>query len=116
MDAASLTAQQVADRYGVAEKTVRRWIESGRLAAEKRGRAFAISPLDAESAFRATRAGRLAGREAALEERLREAESEALLLKGRYLELQDRVQRLEQELEAERSRRLRLELRLGQAA
>ena len=113
---APLSAQQVADRYGVAEKTVRRWIESGRLPAEKRGRAFAISPLDAEAAFRTTRSGRTAGREALLEERLREAESEALLMKGRYLELQDRAQRLERELEAERSRRLRLELRLEQAA
>jgi excisionase family DNA binding protein len=112
----TLSAQQVADRYGVAEKTVRRWIESGRLPAEKLGRAFAIDPADAENAFRGTRSGRLAGREALLEERLREAESEALLLRGRYLELQERTERLERELDAERSRRLRLELRLEQAA
>jgi excisionase family DNA binding protein len=42
-----LNAQEVAERLGVAEKTVRRWIEAKKLPAEKRGRAFAIRLEDA---------------------------------------------------------------------
>jgi excisionase family DNA binding protein len=53
-----LSARQVADRYGIAERTVRRWIASGVLVAEKSRGQFLINPDDAERVYRESRVGR----------------------------------------------------------
>jgi excisionase family DNA binding protein len=52
------TARQVASELGVAERTVRRWIASGDLAAEKKGGAFLIDLDAARETFKRSRAGR----------------------------------------------------------
>jgi excisionase family DNA binding protein len=41
-----LSAKQAARYCGVSTKTVLRWIEAGRLKADKRGRAYHIAPDD----------------------------------------------------------------------
>jgi excisionase family DNA binding protein len=43
---AHMSAREAAARCGVDERTVRRWIASGRLAADKRGGVFWIAPRD----------------------------------------------------------------------
>jgi excisionase family DNA binding protein len=39
-----MSAEEAAHRCGVSPKTVRRWVRSGRLKADKRGRSFRIDP------------------------------------------------------------------------
>lgn len=115
-----LSAQQVADRLGVAEKTVRRWIESGKLSADRQGGAFGIRIEDAEEVFVRSPVGRAARRvneqNDDLAGRLRAAESALDELRGRYRETQERLVRLEAELAEERRRSARLELQLELAA
>src|SRR5262245_37501571 len=93
-----LSAQQVADRLGVAGKTVLRWIERGGLVAERRGHAFSIRFADAERVFRQSSSGRVADRGSDAERRAALAEADLLELRGRYQELRDVVDRLEREL------------------
>lgn len=108
---ARMSAQQVADRLGVAEKTVRRWIESGKLDAARHGKTFAIDLAAAEAVFAQSRSGRGAGRQSEAEIRAAGAETALLELKGRYAELREQVVRLERELSNERRRVAALEAR-----
>lgn len=50
------TAREVADALGVVERTVRRWIEAGRLPAVKENGVFRIRMEDARSTFESSRA------------------------------------------------------------
>ena len=108
---ARLSAQQVADRLGVAEKTVRRWIESGKLDAVRHGKTFAIDLTAAEAVFAQSRSGRGAGRQSETELRAAGAEAALLELQGRYAELREQVIRLEHELAIERRRAAAFEVR-----
>jgi len=108
---APMSAQQVADRLGVAEKTVRRWIESGKLEAARHGKTFAIDLAAAEAVFAQSRSGRGAGRQSETELRAAGAEAALLELQGRYAELREQVIRLEHELAIERRRAAAFEVR-----
>lgn len=101
---ALMSAQQVADQLGVAEKTVRRWIESGKLGATRQGKTFAIDLAEAEALFASSPSGRGAARQLEAEIRAAGAETALLELKGRYAELREHVVRLERELSLERRR------------
>lgn len=100
-----LTARQVAEELGVVERTVRRWIGGGELAAEKRGGAFLIDLEDARKVLRRSRAGRSLDRSTELAE-----------LRGRYLEVCARLQQVEQALVEERRRAARFEALLDPRA
>jgi len=106
------SAQEVADRLGVAEKTVRRWIESGRLRADRVGHRFAVDMRDAELVYAESRSGRVGGRGAEAESEARRLENELAVMRGRYAELQELVERLEAALGEERRRTALLEARL----
>lgn len=56
------SARETAERLGVTERTVRRWIASGDLAAEKEGGIFHVRPWDADAVFARSRAGAAASR------------------------------------------------------
>ena len=109
-----LSAQQVADRLSVAEKTVRRWIERGDLHAEKHGHAYAINLAEAEAVFANTLAGKAAARASASmshrDRELVELRQEVAELRGRYLEAHESLELLRRELVAEQRARIRLEL------
>lgn len=51
------TAREVAESLGVVERTVRRWITDGRLAAEKQHGVYRIRMDDASEVFASSRAG-----------------------------------------------------------
>jgi excisionase family DNA binding protein len=93
----SVTAREAADELGVAERTVRRWIAAGELPAEKHGGAFMIDIEQAREAHRHSRAGRGIDRTTEFAE-----------LRGRYLEVSERLAAAERELAAERVRSARL--------
>lgn len=57
-----LTAREAADRAGVNERTIRRAIGRGDLAASKHGGAFQIAPLDLDQYLRRRRRFRASGR------------------------------------------------------
>lgn len=111
-----MNAQQLASHLGVAERTVRRWIERRELPAERRGRKFAIRPEDGERVRLGRFGARIADERATLADSAAAKDAELAELRGRYLELQDRVARIEEELEAERRRAIRLELECDAAA
>jgi excisionase family DNA binding protein len=94
----AVTAKEAADELGVVERTVRRWIGSGELPAEKHGGAFVIDLDAAREVHRHSRAGRAIGRSTELAE-----------LRGRYIELKARLAHVEEELAHERRRAARLE-------
>ena len=73
------TARETADALGVVERTVRRWIEDGKLSAEKVGGAFRIRLEDAQRVYSESRSGYSVGR-ASAEQRVQwlEAENERL--------------------------------------
>jgi excisionase family DNA binding protein len=111
LDSAALTtlsAQQVAERVGVAERTVRRWIANGTLPAKKTGRSFEIRIEDVERVAAPSIRRRVAVR---AEEQERDYEVRGLkaqmeLLKQMYAEsqrslseAQTRIARLEYERE-----------------
>lgn len=52
------TARETAETLGVSERTVRRWIEAGRLSAEKEGGEFRIDIGDARVTLAGSRSGR----------------------------------------------------------
>lgn len=56
------TAREIGEALGVAERTVRRWITSGRLNAEKDQGAFRINLDEARRVFNDSRGGYSAGR------------------------------------------------------
>ena len=103
----TMSAQEVAQHFGIAERTVRRWISSGQLPAEKIGRAFAIRYEDAANLVN-TAMGRRAS--ARLDDK--ERELAYAQLEGRCAELRAAVNRLEQALSEEQRRATRLELEL----
>ena len=109
-----LSAQQVADQLGVAEKTVRRWIERGRLTADRDGHAFRIRLEDAVAVYERTFAGRAAMRVSeAVSDRDRELESlkrEVAELGGRYQEAKERLAVVEAERDEARRLLMRMEL------
>src|SRR5579862_4352060 len=98
-----VNAQALAVHLGVTERTVRRWIKNGDLAAEKHGRSYLIRREDGERMRLAGFAG-LVDERAALEARLAERERELAVLEGRYAELQQRNAHLEDVLHEERRR------------
>jgi excisionase family DNA binding protein len=109
-DVEYMNAQALATHLGVTERTVRRWIERGELPAERRGRAFAIRREDGERIRLGAFGSRVADARALLEDGSAAKDRDLAELRGRYLELQERVERLEQELDAERRRVIRLEM------
>ena len=122
-----LSAQAVAEELGVTERTVRRWIETGRLRAEKRGRSFQIRLEDANalapaptSGARARESSRLLDAQVEELEQLRHevqaAREEAARFRGRYEEATERARHLEAALDFERRRALRLELQVDGVA
>ncbi len=110
-----MNAQALATHLGVTERTVRRWIERGELPAEKRGRSFAIRREEGERLKLGTLGTRVAEDRSHLEGLAAERDRQLAELRGRYQELQERAARLEQDLDAERRRSVRLELELERA-
>lgn len=109
-DTEYMSAQALATHLGVTERTVRRWIERGDLHAEKRGRVFAIRREDGERILLGEFGSRVADARTQLEDGSAAKDRELAELRGRYLELQERAERLEEELAAERRRVIRLEM------
>ncbi len=107
-----VSAESLAAQLGVSEQTVRRWIERGDLPAEKHGRTFMVSREDAEQLWLRAAEKPAQQERPEVDERIARYERDLLELRGRYLELQERVIRLEQELDSERRRSIRLELEL----
>jgi excisionase family DNA binding protein len=106
------SAQEIADRLGVAEKTVRRWIDRGLLPAQRQGHAFAIRMEDAERVFAASPSSRAAGRGLEVESHVKRVEAELAELRGRYAETREQIARLERALSDERRRAAVLEVQL----
>jgi excisionase family DNA binding protein len=104
-----MNAQALATHLGVTERTVRRWIERGELDAEKRGRSFVIRREDGER-VKLGGLGRVLDNHSALEDLLAARDRELAKLQGRYDELSEYAARLEQQLDAERRRAIRLEV------
>jgi excisionase family DNA binding protein len=105
-----MSAQECALYLGVAERTVRRWIARGDLPAEKRGRSFVIRLADAVSLKPATAAARNVREIAYARLAASARERELIELRGRYLELKERAERLERELDLAKARAHKLEL------
>lgn len=105
----TMSAQDVATHLGVAERTVRRWIAGGDLAAEKQGGQFAIRLEDVEALDRI--GGRIRRERQQVEDTAARDRAYAEL-NGRYLELKERVRDLELELAEERKRAARVEAEL----
>jgi excisionase family DNA binding protein len=106
-----MSAQGLATHLGVTERTVRRWIERGKLTGEKRGRAFLIRREDGER-MRLGGLGQVVDDRAQFERLLAERDRELAVLEGRHAELQDRNRNLEAVLHEERRRAALLEARL----
>jgi excisionase family DNA binding protein len=107
-----MNAQALAAHLGVTERTVRRWIERGELPAEKRGRSFAIRREDGERMRLGVFGTRVADERSRLEEVAAARDREVSELLGRYKEVQERLEHVERELDAERRKSIRLELEL----
>src|SRR3954447_25800284 len=88
-----LNAQALATYLGVAERTVRRWIERGELHAERRGRSFVIRREDGERMMLGAFAARVVDDRSHLEDLAAAKDRELAELRGRYLELQERLVR-----------------------
>jgi excisionase family DNA binding protein len=106
-----MNAQALATHLGVTERTVRRWIERGELAADKRGRSFVIRREDGER-LRLGGLGQVIDDRASLTGVLADRDRELAVLEGRYAELQERNRSLEDVLHHERRRAALLEARL----
>jgi excisionase family DNA binding protein len=107
-----MNAQALATHLGVAERTVRRWIERGALNAERRGRAFLIRREDGERLALGEFGARIVDDRNQLESDAAGRDLELAELRGRYLEVQERLARIERELEDERRRSIRLQVQL----
>ena len=99
-----MSAQEIAARIGVTERTVRRWIKSGDLSAARRGRSFEIDLEDARALAPASTNGHK--RSSELAKTLAQRERELAILEGRYLELSERYSELREELQRERGVKL----------
>jgi excisionase family DNA binding protein len=106
-----MNAQALAVHVGVTERTVRRWIKSGELSAQKRGRSYVIRRDEGER-FRLGGLGQVVDDRMALEGELAKREHELAVLEGRYAELQERNRQLEDVLHEERRRAALAEARL----
>ena len=106
-----MNAQGLATHLGVTERTVRRWIASGALVAQRRGRAYAIRREDGERVRDALVVGTQSDR-AQLEQQKMNLELELAELRGRYRELQALAVRFESEKEEALRRALRAEAQL----
>jgi excisionase family DNA binding protein len=93
-----VSAREAAQTLGLSERTVRRWISSGALPADRVGRSFAIEVETAREVSQQSSRGKS----------LREG-AELAELRGRYLEALRQIERLEQALTAERRRVWELE-------
>ena len=118
-----LSAQAVADELGVAERTVRRWIRSGRLTAEKRASSYVISLQEARQIHAQAPLGRSDRSRIRQDRELMELRAahesqtgELMELRGRYREVAERLARIEAELIEERRARTRLEVLLEKRA
>jgi excisionase family DNA binding protein len=114
-DSEYMNAQALAVHLGVAERTVRRWIKSGELHAEKNGSSYLIRREDGER----LRLGKLANvvdDRSHLVELLAERDRAIANLSGKYEEAQGRVVRFEEELHAEQRRAALAEARLELAS
>ena len=106
-----MSAQALATHLGVTERTVRRWIERGKLTGEKRGRSFVIRREDGER-LRLGGLGQVVDERSSLAQVVAERERELAVLEGRYAELRERNRNLEEMLNEERRRAALLEARL----
>jgi excisionase family DNA binding protein len=106
-----MNAQTLATYLGVTERTVRRWIERRELAAEKRGRSYVIRREDGER-MRLGGLGQVIDDRSALESGLAERDQALAVLQGRYAELRERNQYLEDVLQEERRRVAMLEAQM----
>jgi excisionase family DNA binding protein len=106
-----LSAQEVAARIGVTERTVRRWIKQGDLPATRRGRSYEIDLGAARSLAPSSSNGHRRSTE--LVAALARRDRDYALLEGRYLELKDHHAAAQRELQEERMRRIELETRAG---
>jgi excisionase family DNA binding protein len=106
-----MNAQALAVYLGVTERTVRRWIKGGDLPAEKHGRSYRIRREDGER-MRLGGLGQVVDERSTLAQLVAEREHELAVLQGRYTELQEQNQRLEDVLHQERRRAALLDARL----
>jgi len=104
-DQMPLTLQQAVGRSGKSEKTLRRWIASGRLVAHKVGEKAAdpylIKPADLDAAM-----GSETAREWQLEDQIYRLDSRVVMLEAAVEELQDLVEsqtQIIEELQRQRS-------------
>jgi excisionase family DNA binding protein len=97
-----VNAREAAEILGVAERSVRRWISTGRLPAVKEGRSFVIKLDEARSVH-----GQAAG------VAVTRTRDELMQLRGRYAEIRERLRAVEADLAEERRRVGRLEAQLG---
>jgi excisionase family DNA binding protein len=105
-----LSAHEIANRIGVTDRTVRRWIKSGELPAVRSGRAYEINLDDARKLAPSSSSGHR--RSSELQTQLAERDRERALLEGRYLELKEHCRAVEQKLAIEQEKRIELEARL----
>jgi excisionase family DNA binding protein len=108
-----LSAQEIAARIGVTDRTVRRWIKSGELSAKRTGRAYEIDLEEARSLAPLSSTGHR--RSSELAAALSKQERDYALLEGRYIELKEQYDKLERTLVTEREKRVELETRLALA-
>lgn len=80
--AALFTAQEVSERLGVSERTVRRWIKSGRLEAQKVGRGYRIDLEAARACVGQVTAGGVAAELESLRGEVTRLENEVEWLRG----------------------------------
>jgi excisionase family DNA binding protein len=94
-----MNAREAAARIGASERTVRRWIHSGRLRATRRYGEFVIDPVDLDEAVsNRPERGHISSGE----------------LRGRYFEVRERARYLERELAEAQRRIAQLEVVLAQ--
>jgi excisionase family DNA binding protein len=105
-----MNAQALATHLGVAERTVRRWIERHELPAERRGRAFVIRREDGERMLLGDFAAGAVDDRSHLAEIVAAKDRQLAELQGRYLEVQERLARVEHELDEERRKSIRFEI------
>ena len=102
-----LSAQEIAARIGVTERTVRRWIKQGELPATRRGRAFEIDLEEARALAPSSSGGHRRSTE--LVATLARRDRDYAVLEGRYLELKEQYASVQRELREERAKRMAVE-------
>lgn len=97
-----MSAREIADELHVAERTVRRWVSSGRLPANRRGRAIEVSLVGARRLLEESARSQATRQNARLSERAEQQRAELGELLGRYREVAERLTAAEEELAAAR--------------